>query len=149
MVSKDKEFEYVTSQIIKHVERSVDAFKMFAQLFSAIVGGTIWLSMQSNVSLEATKIYAYLSGGLAMLVVFIAVFMIHEDYRAWRGFREAQSKLVPHVKKPSWHAEKTAYAMIACMIIAGGAFCWFNPFFLAPKTVYCVPSAPSPSGGQK
>src|SRR5271168_5191156 len=42
MVSDDKQFEYVTSQIIKHVERSVDAFKMFAQLSSAIVGGSIW-----------------------------------------------------------------------------------------------------------
>ncbi len=41
MVSKDKEFEYVTSQIIKHVERSVAAFKMFGQLFSAIVGGSV------------------------------------------------------------------------------------------------------------
>ena len=52
MVSKDKEFEYVTSQIIKHVERSVDAFKMFAQLFSAIVGGSILLAIPSPVSAQ-------------------------------------------------------------------------------------------------
>jgi hypothetical protein len=98
-VSEDKEFEYVTSQIIKHVERTVDAFKMFAQLFSVIVGGSIWLSIQSQAQ-ETTKTYANLSNILVTLVTIISSVMIFENYRCWWRFRTAQSKLVPHVPLP-------------------------------------------------
>jgi hypothetical protein len=141
MVSKDKEFEYVTSQIIKHVERSVDAFKMFAQLFSAIVGGSIFLSTQPGISSEATKTYSHLSEGLVILVTFIASIMIFEDYRAWFGFRTAQSKLVPDVPKPRLRSTISGVVMIVCMIVGCGLFWWFNPFILAPRMGACLPGA--------
>jgi hypothetical protein len=149
MVSEDKEFEYVTSQIVKHVERSVDAFKMFAQLFSAIVGGSIWLSTQPNISSEALKTYSNLSIGLVCVVTLIASFIILENYRTWRGFRQAQSKLMPHVPQPKRRAEMTGRVMIFCMITGCGLFWWFNPFILPSKTGTCVPSVSPQSGGQK
>jgi len=133
MVSKDKEFEYVTSQIIKHVERSVDAFKLFAQLFSVIVGGAIWLSIQSTIDSEATKTYAVLSDILVTLVTVITSLMILENYRAWRGFRNAQVKLAPHVPPPSWRAQLVGWEMVACMVAGCGLFWLFNPFILASK----------------
>jgi hypothetical protein len=133
MVSKDKEFEYVTSQIIRHVERSVDAFKMFAQLISAIVGGSIWLSTQSNVHSESIKTYGTLSNILVTLVTVIASVMIFEDYRAWWGFRSAQSKLAPHVPRPRWRAVATGGVMILCMVVGCVLFWCFNPFVLAEK----------------
>ena len=133
MVSEDKEFEYVTSQIVKHVERSVDAFKMFAQLFSLIVGGAIWLSIQSNVGHKATAMYMWLSDILVLVVTFIISMMIYEDYRAWRNFRTAQSKLVPHLPLPAARAEIIKWEMIACMAVGCVLFWLFNPFMLTPK----------------
>jgi hypothetical protein len=127
MVSEDKEFEYVTSQIVKHVERSVDAFKMFTQLFSAIVGGSIWLSTQ-HVSPAAAKTYSNLSVCLVVLVTIIASLIIWENYRVWRGFRAAQSRLVPHVPLPKRGSEKTKWMMTVCMVGGCVAFWWFNPF---------------------
>ena len=140
MVSEDKEFEYVTSQIVKHIERFVDAFKMFAQLFSAIVGGSIWLSTHPGISLEATKTYSRLSIGHVILVTIIASIMIFEDYRAWRGYRAAQSRLVPHVAPPKRRSETTGWVMILCMIAGCGLFWWFNPFIPTSKPEACVPN---------
>ena len=126
-VSKDKEFEYVTSQIIRHIDRSVDAFKLFAQLFSLIVGGAIWLSIQSSVKCGANLTYARVSDGLVVLVTLITSLMVFEDYRAWRNFRTAQSKLVPHVDPPAWRSEITKWAMILCMVAGCALFLRFNP----------------------
>ncbi len=139
MVSEDKEFEYVTSQIIKHVERTVDAFKLFAQLYSAIVGGAIWLSTQPSVGPEAAKTYLHLSVGLVFLVTAITSIMILENYRAWRGFRAAQSRLVPHVPPPKRGSEKTGWVMILCMVAGCVLFWWFNPFSSAVKANATVP----------
>ena len=125
-----KEFEYVTSQIIKHVERSVDAFKMFAQLFSVIVGGAIWLSLQSPAHPEITKTYANLSNILVTLVTIIGSVMIFENYRCWWRFRTAQSMLVPHVPPPKWPAVTTGGVMILCMAVGCVLFWQFNPFIV-------------------
>jgi succinate dehydrogenase hydrophobic anchor subunit len=130
MVSKDKEFEYVTSQIIKHIERSVDAFKMFIQLFSAIVGGAIWLSSQPTVTAESSKAYLNLSNVLMLLVTLIASVMVFENYRVWWGYRIAQSTLVPHVRKPRWTGVTTGVVMIVCMVAGCILFWRFNPFSL-------------------
>ena len=129
-VSKDKEFEYVTSQIIKHIERTVDAFKMFTKLFSAIVGGSILLSTQQTIGPESARTYAHLADALVFLVTLISGVMIVEDYRAWWGFRRAQTTLVPHVPPPSWRARVTEWVMILCMVLGCGLFWWFNPFTL-------------------
>jgi hypothetical protein len=129
-VSVDKEYDFVTSQIAKHIERSVDAFKMYAQLFSAIVGGSIWLSIQSNVAPNAVKLYASLADILVGLVTLIAAIMIFENYRAWRGYRRAQCELVSHVPPPRWKSETTGWAMILCMVLGAILFCSFNPFVL-------------------
>jgi hypothetical protein len=139
MVSEDKEFEYVTSQIVKHVERTVDAFKLFAQLFSAIVGGAIWLSTQ-RVSPEAAKTYSHLSVGLVILVTVIVSIMILENYRAWRGFRAAQSRLVPHVPPPKRRSEKTGWVMILCMVAGCALFWWFNPFNSVARANASIPN---------
>jgi hypothetical protein len=120
MVSEDKEFEYVTSQIVKHVQRSVDAFKLFTQLFSAIVGGSIWLSTQRNVSPAAAKTYSHLSGWLVVLVTVIASVMIIDNYRVWYGFRLAQSRLVPTVPPPKLKSTMTAALMVLCIEVDPG-----------------------------
>jgi hypothetical protein len=132
MVSEDREFEDVTSQIIKHIERSVDAFKLFLQLFSVIVGGAIWLSIQQNV--HNPKTYAFLSDVVVGLVTFITGLMIYENYRGWRGFRNAQSeRLTPHVPRPTWRAQCIGWVMTLLMVAASALFCWYNPFTLASK----------------
>jgi hypothetical protein len=81
---------------------------MFVQLFSAIVGGAIWLSSQPTVTSEASKIYINLSNVLVSLVTLIASVMVFEDYRIWWGYRIAQSKLVPHVPKPTFKSVTTS-----------------------------------------
>lgn len=131
-VSKDEEYKYVTSQIIKHIERSVDAFKLFAQLLSAIVGGSVWLRLQiRGADVHLLPTLGCLADILVFLIALICGVMIWDNYRAWYGFRTAQSDLVPHVKMPNKKKSETSkWTMIACMLLAFVLFSWFNPFTL-------------------
>src|SRR5436305_5741615 len=99
-VSKDKEFEFVTSQITAHVDRSIAAFRSFTQVFSAIVGGAIWLGISAKVVPEKVTQFVWLSDILVTLVTVINGVMIIENLRSWHGYRRAQSSLVPHVPPP-------------------------------------------------
>ena len=54
MISDEKQFEFVSAQISFFGQRQLDVFKLFLQLFSAIVGGSIWISLNKEI-LDANK----------------------------------------------------------------------------------------------
>jgi len=70
MISEEKQYEYVGSIVTDRIDRIRDAFKLFLQLFSIIVGGSIWLSMQ-KISPDARQTYLLVSDTLVCLVIFV------------------------------------------------------------------------------
>jgi hypothetical protein len=92
-VSEDKIYEFVTSQIQFREQGAINAFKLFLQVFSAIVGGSIWLSIQSSTSQASRPGFAAISDALVGLVFAVTAIMVAENFRGWLGYRKAQSKM--------------------------------------------------------
>jgi hypothetical protein len=134
-VSVDKEYEFVSRAVHFHTEKIYDTFKLFIQLSSAIVGGSIALSFQPNISAK-TPIFATLSNTLAVLLVTVCCIIVIDNHRAWIGFRRAQSRLggkddggkdrIPGPRP--WRSVTSEAAMVIVMIVAAVLFCIFNPF---------------------
>ena len=137
-LSTDTEYEYVTSEISAHIERSIDAFKLFAKLFSAIVGGSVWLNInKSAASSSTTQTYAHLSDALVVLLTVMMAVMIYEGLHGWYGYREAQSRIAVRlasgalkVPMPKHRAAVLEITMIIVMVAACVLFWIFNPFTL-------------------
>jgi TRAP-type C4-dicarboxylate transport system permease small subunit len=135
MVSDDKQYEFVSSQVQVYNQRIADAFKLFIQLFSAIVGGSVWLSIQSHINTKSVR-FERLSDILVILVAVFCTISILENLRAWRGYREAQSRLggtdeagQPRIPGPKdFRNSKEEGTMMATMFLSAGLFCYFNPF---------------------
>jgi hypothetical protein len=127
MISDEKQYEFVTSQIKLQTERIYDAFKLFVQVFSAIVGGSVWLSMQKPPT--TSQNYAFLADSIAILAAFITVVMILLNVISWFGYRKELTRLAPNVPPPKlFPATVIEAAMICSMIAAAALFVWFNPF---------------------
>jgi hypothetical protein len=139
-VSIDKEYEFVSSQVQEYNRRIADAFKLFVQLFSLIVGGSVWLSIQNQNTLSKSGGYARLSDILVVLVAVYCAFSIWENLRAWRGYRFAQSRLGgldekgnPRIPPPqTFKAASEEAGMMITILIAAVLFCFFNPFAISP-----------------
>lgn len=94
MISDEKKYEFLTSQIAVRDQKAVDTyFKSFAQLYSAILGGSIWLGMQNHIKPEAAASYVWLSDVLVAILVLIFAGLVIDNYRAWWGYRKALSDL--------------------------------------------------------
>ncbi len=135
MVSVDKEYEFVSAQVRFHIDKIFDSFKLFIQLFSAIVGGSIWLSLQPNMVAKAHT-YAAISNALVMLIAALCLVMVVEHNRAWRGNRKAQTRLggkdetgKDRIPPPgSWRSSSTEIAMGLTVVAAVYLFWRYNPF---------------------
>lgn len=138
MVTDDKQYEFVSGQVRYHNDKIIESLNLFLKLFSAIVGGSIWLSLQPGIT--PTKMTAYI-GVSDVLVIALAAFsslLIFENLRAWRGYRNAQHRLGgidqegnPNIPAPRIiRASVSEGAMILTMVSAACLFWRFNPFTL-------------------
>jgi hypothetical protein len=125
-ISAIKRYQFVTQQLRYHNEKIIEAFKLFIKLFSAIVGGAIWLSIQTN---ELSS-YGNLALALVGVLTLVTVVMVISNLMAWYGFRKAESFLVGKEKvgpptpiRSCW----TEYVMIFAMVCALTLFWCFNP----------------------
>jgi hypothetical protein len=133
-VSGDTEFKWVTSQIDAHRELRDSTFRIYVQTFSAIVAGTIWLSVQRRYSTGALLAqenhrFAALTVGAACLLALVSAVMLWESLRGWRSYRTAQHSLARHVPLPKWWPLSIAWVMMIVAVLGGTClFWWFNPF---------------------
>jgi hypothetical protein len=118
--------------IAERNRNALDAFKLFISLYSAIVGGAIWISTQAT---NFPASYGTLSSVIVALVTVVAVILVVEAKRGWWGYRKAQSELVGRNADGKYRIPlPTAFptvltegAMVACMLLACGFFIRFNP----------------------
>ena len=132
MISDEKQYEYIGSVIIDRIDRVRDAFKLYLQLFAAIVGGSIWLSTQ-NISPVARRTYAFVSNALVGLLIVVTVIMVYAALRSWWRSRETMSNFdggqYP-IPGPEFQAIVAEIAMLLCMIASAAIFFCFNPFLV-------------------
>lgn len=136
MISDEKHFDYIGAIITDRIDRSRDALKLFLQLFSAIVGGSIWLSIQPNISEAARKAYERASNGLVVLLVVVTVATICRAAIGWWKYREKLSTFDlgnDHVPPPTYGAIFAEGLMVICVVIAGCFYISFNPFAIQPN----------------
>jgi hypothetical protein len=138
MINAEKQYEYVCEQINARNQYIMEYFKTFLQLFSGIVGGSIWLSLTHQISHLSRGKLAILSTVLAVLVALVTIIIILANLRSWRGHRLAQARLDADNPEP-WRIQPPRVlrssvaegAMMAAMVIAVIVFGVFNPFLLS------------------
>jgi hypothetical protein len=130
MIDDNRRYEFVTTQIRYHNEKMIEAFNRLIQLFTAIVGGSIWLSLQPRPAGVPLRDYSTISDTLVLALAAISALNIINDLLAWFGFRQTESSLVGHNKLPPPHVIRSCwmeYLMLIGMLAATVAFWRFNP----------------------
>src|SRR5688500_16202225 len=81
-------YKSLADMIAERNRNALDAFKLFISLYSAIIGGSIWLSTQTSTQTpERLKSYGTLSNSAVLLLMGIAVILVFEAKRGWWGYR--------------------------------------------------------------
>jgi hypothetical protein len=131
MVSEEKHFEFAVSVVAERHQATRNAFKLFLQLFSVIIGGSIWLTMQPTFSASAKGKFIFVSDTLVLLVIIVTGAMVLEDLRGWWNYREVLAKFSYEnhpISRPKLRAVLIEAIMLLCMGVAGIIFIVFNPF---------------------
>jgi hypothetical protein len=135
-ISVDKHCELLTEHIRDQLKRISDAFRLFVQLFTGIVGGSIWLRVEHAKDLETSRpVFERVSNGLVFLVFFVCAILIADNLRAWRSYRLALSKAAgkagghPIIPPPNLFV--SAWPDVVMIVAMAGAVWLFwrnNPF---------------------
>ena len=135
MLSVDAEYAHV-SAITKYKSDLIHgAFDQFIKIFTAIVGGSIWLSRQSDVLGVSRENYQVLSNATVAVLVIYGVVSVFDDFRSWWGYRVRLTEIGrhgsvdPQISPPKvWPAVLKPTAMAFAMVTALYFFVEFNPF---------------------
>jgi hypothetical protein len=130
MVTEDTLFAQYTEQMRYHDGKVGDGFGTFLRLFSAIVGGAIWLRLQSGFSGSSLH-YEMLSDVLVGLVFLQSWLTVREHSRAYYDNKTLRSELIkssPHHAKRRKILGLTERGMVFSMLVATALFFAANPF---------------------
>jgi len=135
MLSSDVEYTHV-SAITKYKSDLIHgAFDQFIKIFTAIVGGSIWLSRQNDLTAVARENFRTLSNATVTLLVLYTAFSVLDDFRSWYGYRERLTIIGEHAEvqpkiKPAniWTAAIKPIGMVVAVLTALHFFWRFNPF---------------------
>src|SRR5881628_2556211 len=120
----DKHYEFVSTQARYHTEAISRAFNRFVTTFSAIVAGSVWLSLQPAISHAKTAKLAFLADLLVVSTALVCATMVVENLRGWFGYRMAMHRIGgddadgrPVIPAPNLgHASKEEVVMLSVMI---------------------------------
>jgi hypothetical protein len=131
MVSDEKQYEFITSRISDLSNDTIAGLKLFIPMYSAILGGSIWLKLQlRQQSVPAS--YKYLSDSLVSLLTLVCIYIVIDNLWAWWKYRNQLCRLTrrSHFPAPPPHWSSAIIEGVICvaMAIACGMFIWFNPF---------------------
>jgi hypothetical protein len=126
-ISAEKRYEFVTGRLQYHNEKIIEAFKLFIQVISAIVGGAIWLSLVKEPP-KGHENYWLLADILVVCLAAMTTITVIANVIAWFGYRTAEHELNPKAPKPRhFWSYWNELAMLAVIVIASGLFIRFNP----------------------
>ena len=132
MLTVDKHCEFLTAHIRDKSQNMYDGFKLFVQLFSALVAGAVFLMLNDSGGLASR--FASLAEAVALLILVATGVIIAENARSWHEFRRRLSEVAGRNRKrelliplPKQNATTVQYVMFAVMVVATVAFWLFNP----------------------
>ena len=130
MLSVDKHCEILDINIRDKIATIYNSFKLFVQLYSAIIGGAFVLRLQAQ-TLPST--FAYLADALVLLVVATCATMIVDAQYSWRRFRSKLHEVAEEIPPPGppLRTSRTVAVMLIVMALAAIAFIRFNPLSAA------------------
>ena len=131
-LSSEKHCEMLSANVRHRDEAMVGGFKLFIQLYSAIVGGSLVLRLQSKEAIPPSIVG--LSDWLAVLVAVAAMALVIDSFRSrkehrWRlsevaGRDETGNLIIP---KPHRLKSSVTFAVMVALITAAPfLFYWFN-----------------------
>ncbi|MFL5297808.1 MAG: hypothetical protein ACJ798_15645 [Phenylobacterium sp.] len=138
MAHEEKQFEFVCNQVAHFQGKGEQFFTRFIQIVSAVIGGSIWLSMQGSLTPSKASRFAWLSDAVIVSLAVLSCAFIIEHLRAWKGYRDAQVRLggtdaegrnIIKAPAPLRSSVAEGFMMLAMLLVAVG-FCIFNPFTL-------------------
>lgn len=137
MIDDELLYKSLSEMIAERNRNALDAFKLFISLYSAIVGGAIWLRLQATKPMPTS--FEWLSEGVVFLVTAVAILLVVEAKRGWWGYRKAQSELVGKNNEGKYRVPPpklfptvlTEGAMVVCMALAAIGFWFLNPLHLS------------------
>ena len=133
MLSTDKHCEMLSNNIRDKSTAMYDGFKLFIQMFSSVVGGSVLLRLQYAGKIP--PVFIKLSDWVVSMVVIATGIIVVDHYRSWRGYRCKLSKFAgddpqgkPFVPPPTFlWSGLVCSTMIAGMVICLIGFWNFNP----------------------
>jgi hypothetical protein len=127
-VTLEERYRFVTSQLSYFNEKIIEAFNLFIKLLTAIVGGVIWLRLQTDLGTVWIQIRGIVIG-LVMLVGLSSILLVIFNLSSWWGFRKAESfllngKIPPPVFPKSARQELLMMLVIAVSTIGASILIW-------------------------
>lgn len=127
MISSEKRYEFITSQI-QHADDMINGtFALYIKLTVAIAGGVAWLStidQKPTIPFDTLRMTANF---LLTLVATGCSSMICFHARARYGYRKAESTLVPEVRSPSARTCTNEVVMLLAIILTTLLLVFWNP----------------------
>src|SRR5690242_3363677 len=117
-VTRDAEFSWLTSQIAAHRAMPMPAFALFIQTFSAIIGGSIWLSYEKKVDAVAKWRFVVLTDAAVIILAATISVLVWASWRGWKSYRSTHSKIMGLNPPETFFPGISWFAMIAAMVIA-------------------------------
>ena len=136
MLSDDKHCEMLSANIRDRTDKILDGFKLYIQLFSAIVGGCVALRL--NRESEIPDSFKFLADGLVALNLLTGLIIIGQNMVSWYHMRVrlteiagtdiSGNSIIPAPKFLS--ANRIEFVMLAVMLASTGGFILWNPLTL-------------------
>ena len=115
-----KRYEYVTKMLIHLNDKIIESLNLFLKVYSAIVGGIFWLSIQQNAQ-EVKKHFLPIMLFLFAVVGLFSIVLVTTNLKSWWGYRKVESQLIglPMPKFPaSCIGELVMITIIAIVTVA-------------------------------
>jgi hypothetical protein len=133
MLSVDTHCEMLTEHIRDRNDGIMNAFKLFVQMYSLVVGGTMLLRLEYGAQILPS--FVWISDALAALIFLMSSVMILENVRSWYEYRTVLSNVAGRNRKGERiiplprmaKATKAEFIMLCVMALALALFFIFNP----------------------
>ena len=130
MVSNEKLFDYFVSRSTQTANDTGWGFKLFLPIYSAILGGSIWLSIQLTETIPPS--YKYVSDTLIILLTLVCAYADLDNLRAWyinrKSLAQMTAKADHPIPMPKISLMTIDVLLCVGMLVACAMFVWFNPF---------------------
>jgi hypothetical protein len=133
MLSVEKHCEMLSANVRERSASIYDGFKLFVQLFSALVGGAVVIRLYPTKDVPSS--FTNLSNGLAVLITGASVLLVLNAFWSWWGQRkrlsevagkdEAGKDIIPAPRMGLRQA--SVWIMVVVMLVACALFLRCNP----------------------